>query len=126
MRKLGLIAAIVGFGIVASELLLRVLTHLTSWLWLPGFLLLTAGSALYLWSRMQEAAVTSTAPRIPVAPRNDTARLLDNFEQRFAELKGRKPNATVLGDLYTLGTQLEQRGRGQQATAGVPPFGALR
>ena len=33
----------------------------------------------------------------------DTARLLDNFEQRFAELKGRKPNATVLSDLYTLG-----------------------
>jgi serine/threonine-protein kinase len=47
----------------------------------------------------------------------DTARLLDNFEQRFAELKGRKPNATVLSDLYTLGSQLEQRGRGPQATA---------
>jgi serine/threonine-protein kinase len=47
----------------------------------------------------------------------ETARLLDNFEQRFAELKGRKPNATVLGDLYTLGSQLEQRGRGTQATA---------
>jgi eukaryotic-like serine/threonine-protein kinase len=47
----------------------------------------------------------------------DTARLLDNFEQRFAELKGRKPNATVLGDLYTLAGQLEQRGRAPQATA---------
>jgi hypothetical protein len=47
----------------------------------------------------------------------DTARLLDNFEQRFAELKGRKPNATVLSDLYTLGSQLEQRGRAPQATA---------
>jgi serine/threonine-protein kinase len=47
----------------------------------------------------------------------DTARLLDNFEQRFAELKGRKPNATVLGDLYTLASQLEQRGRAPQATA---------
>jgi serine/threonine-protein kinase len=47
----------------------------------------------------------------------DTARLLDNFEQRFAELKGRKPNATVLADLYTLGSQLEQRGRAPQATA---------
>jgi serine/threonine-protein kinase len=43
--------------------------------------------------------------------------LLDNFEQRFAELKGRKPNATVLGDLYTLASQLEQRGRTPQATA---------
>src|SRR4029077_7776615 len=40
-----------------------------------------------------------------------------NFEQRFAELKGRKPNATVLSDLYTLGNQLEQRGRAPQATA---------
>jgi serine/threonine-protein kinase len=47
----------------------------------------------------------------------DTARLLDNFEQRFAELKGRKASARVLGDLYSLGTQLEQRGRGVQATA---------
>jgi serine/threonine-protein kinase len=47
----------------------------------------------------------------------DTARLLDNFEQRFVELKGRKPSATVLSDLYTLGSQLEQRGRGPQATA---------
>jgi serine/threonine-protein kinase len=47
----------------------------------------------------------------------DTARLLDNFEQRFAELKGRKPNATVMSDLYTLGSQLEQRGRTMQATA---------
>jgi serine/threonine-protein kinase len=47
----------------------------------------------------------------------DTARLLDNFEQRFAELKGRKPSVTVLSDLYTLGSQLEQRGRALQATA---------
>jgi serine/threonine-protein kinase len=47
----------------------------------------------------------------------ETARLLDNFEQRFAELKGRKPNATVLNDLYTLGNQLERRGRATQATA---------
>jgi serine/threonine-protein kinase len=47
----------------------------------------------------------------------DTARLLDNFEQRFAELNGRKPTATVLSDLYTLGSQLEQRGRVTQATA---------
>jgi len=43
--------------------------------------------------------------------------MLDNFEQRFAELKRRKPSGTVLGDLYTLGTQLESRGRAVQATA---------
>jgi serine/threonine-protein kinase len=63
-----------------------------------------------------------SAPAVPMpspktAVGSDTARLLDNFEQRFAELKGRKPSATVLGDLYTLGNQLEQRSRIQQATA---------
>ncbi len=47
----------------------------------------------------------------------DTARLLDNYEQRFAELKGRKPNVTVLQDLYALGNQLETRGRIPQAAA---------
>jgi serine/threonine-protein kinase len=57
------------------------------------------------------------APRAANVAAGDTARLLDNFEQRFAELKGRKPSATVLGDLYALGTQLEQRGRAVQATA---------
>jgi eukaryotic-like serine/threonine-protein kinase len=56
-------------------------------------------------------------PAAKTAVGTDTARLLDNFEQRFAELKGRKPNVTVLGDLYTLGNQLEQRGRISQATA---------
>jgi serine/threonine-protein kinase len=56
-------------------------------------------------------------PNTKSAVGTDTARLLDNFEQRFAELKGRKPNANVLQDLYTLGNQLEQRGRAQQATA---------
>src|SRR6202789_4185029 len=86
MRKFGLIAAIVGLGTLGSGLLLRFIANLDTWLWLPGIVLLTAGSALLLW-------------------------------QRFAELKGRKPNATVLSDLYTLGSQLEQRGRAQQATA---------
>jgi len=117
MRKFGLIAAIVGFGILASDLLLRMPAHLNSWLWLPGFLLLSGGSALFLWSRFQAAAASSPAPKIPAPPGTDTARLLDNFEQRFAELKGRKPTATVLGDLYALGGQLEQRGRVPQATA---------
>jgi serine/threonine-protein kinase len=57
------------------------------------------------------------APKTSSVPVSDTARLLDNFEQRFAELKGRKASDTVIGDLYTLGTQLEQRGRAVQATA---------
>ncbi len=47
----------------------------------------------------------------------ETARLLDNFEQRFAELKALRPNDKVLGDLYALADQLERRGRTTQATA---------
>jgi serine/threonine-protein kinase len=78
---------------------------------------LTAGSGLLLWSRFAASAAATPAPTNPRPLGTDTARLLDNFEQRFAELKGRKPTATVLSDLYTLGSQLEQRGRVTQATA---------
>ncbi|MDB6084146.1 MAG: serine/threonine protein kinase [Gammaproteobacteria bacterium] len=117
MRKFGLIAAIVGFAILAADLLLRLLAHAGSWLWLPGFLALAGGSALVLWSRRSSVAPVIPAPKATNVSAGDTARLLDNFEQRFAELKGRKPSATVLGDLYALGTQLEQRGRAVQATA---------
>jgi predicted Ser/Thr protein kinase len=116
MRKFGLIAAIVGVGTLGSGLCLRLIANLDTWLWLPGLVLLTAGSGLLLWSRFA-ASAAAPAPTIPRPLGTDTARLLDNFEQRFAELKGRKPTATVLSDLYTLGTQLEQRGRGPQATA---------
>src|SRR5580704_7709401 len=116
MRKFGLIAAIVGLGTLAASLLLRVTAHLDTWAWLPGSVLLCAGSALLLWCRF--AAGAAPAPKVPrPVVGTDTARLLDNFEQRFAELKGRKPSATVLSDLYTLGSQLEQRGRAPQATA---------
>jgi predicted Ser/Thr protein kinase len=117
MRKFGLIAAIVGLGTLGSGLLLRFIANLDTWLWLPGIILLTGGSALLLWCRFAASASATPAPRIPRPVGTDTARLLDNFEQRFAELKGRKPNATVLSDLYTLGSQLEQRGRAPQATA---------
>jgi hypothetical protein len=118
MSKFGLIAAIMGFGILAAGLLLRLLAnlHTWSWLWMPGAVLLAAGSALFLWTRTRPAAALPL-PKAKTTVGTDTARLLDNFEQRFAELKGRKPNVTVLGDLYTLGSQLEQRGRVQQATA---------
>jgi serine/threonine-protein kinase len=117
MRKFGLIAAILGFGILGADLVLRLLAHFSSWLWLPGFLALAGGSGLVLWSRWSSAAPVIPAPKVSNVSPGDTARLLDNFEQRFAELKGRKPSATVLGDLYSLGTQLEQRGRAVQATA---------
>ncbi len=117
MRKFGLIAAIMGFGILGADLVLRVLTNVSSWLWLPGFLALAGGSAVVLWARWSSAAPTLQIPKAAPVPGSDTARLLDNFEQRFAELKGRKPSVTVIGDLYALGTQLETRGRAVQATA---------
>jgi len=119
MRKFGLIAAIVGFGILAAGLLLRLLASpaALTWLWMPGAGLLAAGSAMFLWARLSKGASVVPMPSPKTAVGSDTARLLDNFEQRFAELKGRKPNATVLGDLYALGSQLEQRGRTTQATA---------
>jgi hypothetical protein len=117
MRKFGLVATIVGLGTLSLGLLLRSIANLDTWLWLPGIVLLTGGSALVLWCRLAASAAASPQPKIPRPVLTDTARMLDNFEQRFAELKGRKPNATVLSDLYTLGSQLEQRGRAPQATA---------
>jgi len=117
MRKLGMIAAIVGLGTLSSGLLLRVISNLDTWLWIPGIVLFGGGCALLLWCRFAASASTAPAPRRANPVGIETARLLDNFEQRFAELKGRKPNATVLSDLYTLGNQLERRGRAPQATA---------
>jgi len=117
MRKFGLIASIGGLATLVAGLLLRVMAHMDTWAWLPGSVLLCAGSAALLWCRFAASAAATPQPKIPTPVGTDTARLLDNFEQRFAELKGRKPNATVLGDLYTLGSQLEQRGRAPQATA---------
>jgi hypothetical protein len=119
MRIFALIASIAGLGILAASLLLRLLAagSTLTWLWMPGAGLLAAGSALFLWARTGKPAPSVPMPNSKTAVGTDTARLLDNFEQRFAELKGRKPSLTVLGDLYTLGKQLEQRGRWPQATA---------
>jgi eukaryotic-like serine/threonine-protein kinase len=117
MRKFGLIAAIVGFGMLGADLVLRLLLNFNSWLWLPGFLALVGGAAMVLRSRWSAAAPVVPAPKAMPVNVSDTARLLDNFEQRFAELKGRKPSVNVISELYALGTQLEQRGRTVQATA---------
>ena len=117
MRKFGMIAAIVGLGILGADLVLRWLANSSTWLWLPGFVACAAGGGAVLWSRWSSRPAVVPAPKSALVVGTDTARLLDNFEQRFAELKGRKPNGTVLGDLFTLGTQLEQRGRAVQATA---------
>src|SRR5579859_6460194 len=117
MRKFGLIAAIVGVSILGAGLLLRMLANSGSWLWLPGFIALGVGGAVLLWSRWSPESPVIPAPKVSQMVGTDTARLLDNFEQRFAELKRRKAGGTVLGDLYALGAQLESRGRVVQATA---------
>ncbi len=65
MRKFGLIAAIVGLGTLGSGLLLRAVAHVNTWLWLPGFVLLCGGSALFLWSRFAASASAVPAPKIP-------------------------------------------------------------
>jgi eukaryotic-like serine/threonine-protein kinase len=116
MRKFGMIAAIAGFGLLGLAVLLR--EHLSAgpWAWLPGAVLLSGGGALFVMARWASPnAISAPKPNRPIG--TDTGRLLDNFEQRFAELKARKASSTVLDDLYALGTQLEQRGRNVQATA---------
>jgi eukaryotic-like serine/threonine-protein kinase len=117
MRKVGLIAAIVGLGVTAAAVALRSPENPNTWLWLPGALLLLGGTALFLWSLGGKNGAALQKPRVHSMVGTDTARLLDNFEQRFAELKTRKASESVLGDLYTLGNQLETRGRVPQATA---------
>jgi eukaryotic-like serine/threonine-protein kinase len=117
MRKFGMISAIAGFGLLGLAVLLREHINFGPWGWLPGAVLLSGGGALLIMSRLGSSAEAAPAPKNNVRPGPDTARLLDNFEQRFAELKGRKGSSTVLGELYALGTQLEQRGRHVQATA---------
>jgi len=102
--------------LLGIAVLLREHTSAGPWAWLPGAVLLSGGGALFIMARWASPSpVAAPKPNRPIG--TDTGRLLDNFEQRFAELKARKASATVLGDLYSLGTQLEQRGRGVQATA---------
>jgi len=116
MRKFGMISAIAGFGLLGIAVLLRAHINAGPWAWLPGAVLLSGGGALFVMARWASPApVSAPKPQQPMGA--DTGRLLDNFEQRFAELKARKATTTVLGDLYSLGTQLEQRGRNVQATA---------
>jgi hypothetical protein len=116
MRKFGMISAIAGFGLLGIAVLLRAHINAGPWAWLPGAVLLSGGGALFVMARWAAPAPIS-APKPPQPLGAETGRLLDNFEQRFAELKARKATTTVLGDLYSLGTQLEQRGRNVQATA---------
>jgi len=116
MRKFGMISALAGFGLLGIAVLLREHISAGPWAWLPGAVLLSGGGALFVMARWASPTpVAAPKPNRPIG--TDTGRLLDNFEQRFAELKARKASSTVLDDLYALGTQLEQRGRNVQATA---------
>jgi serine/threonine-protein kinase len=116
MRKFGMISAIAGVGLLGIAVLLREHISAGPWAWLPGAVLLSGGGALFVMARWASSApAAAPKPKPPIG--TETARLLDNFEQRFAELKARKAGVTVLDDLYALGTQLEQRGRNVQATA---------
>jgi serine/threonine-protein kinase len=116
MRKFGMISALAGFGLLGIVVLLREHISAGPWAWLPGAVLLSGGGALFVMARWASPSpAAAPKPQRPIG--TDTGRLLDNFEQRFAELKGRKASSSVLDDLYTLGTQLEQRGRHVQATA---------
>jgi serine/threonine-protein kinase len=107
-----------GLAMLAMALVMRAVGNTVAWVWLPGAVLAVAGSSALVWARFRTLPEASgAAPKNNVPVGTDTAKLLDNVEQRFAELKGRKASATVLADLYTLGTQLQRRGRLPQATA---------
>jgi eukaryotic-like serine/threonine-protein kinase len=76
--------------------------------------------AVFLWLlRGKQKSADAGSKRRPaeIKPGLDTARILNNFEQRFAELKGRRPDIATLTQLYDLGVELEKRRRLPQATA---------
>ena len=51
MRKYGLIAAILGFGLLGLDFLLREKVNLSLWAWLAGAALSSGGAALFLVGR---------------------------------------------------------------------------
>lgn len=106
-----------GAVFVAIDLTLRALSNGLGWVWVFGVLFLSAGAVALLRSRTVADRIPGYPPRDAPPPGLETGRLLDNFEQRFADLKKRQPSAAILNELYALGTQLEQRDRRVQATA---------
>lgn len=106
-----------GATFVAIDLTLRAMSNSLAWVWIFGVLFLSAGALALFRSRTAPSRIPGYVAKNPASPGLETSRLLDNFEQRFAELKKRTPNAAVLDELYALGTQLEQRDRRVHATA---------
>ena len=117
MRKFGMIAMALGAVIVVIDLALRAMSSSLTWIWVIGAAVLSAGAVAFLRGR----PATQPLLRAPSPPSSmpglETSRLLENFEQRFAELKKRAPSAAVLDELYDLGGQLEKRSRAAQAVA---------
>ena len=106
-----------GATFLAIDLTLRAMSNSLAWVWMFGVLFLSAGAIALFRSRTAPSRIPEYVAKNPASPGLETSRLLDNFEQRFAELKKRTPNAAVLDELYSLGTQLEQRDRRVHATA---------
>ena len=106
-----------GAVFVAIDLTLRAVSNSRAWVWIFGVLFLSAGAVALFRSRTAPSRIPEYVAKNPASPGLETSRLLDNFVQRFAELKKRTPNAAVLDELYSLGTQLEQRDRRVHATA---------
>lgn len=117
MRKFGMIAMALGAVLVVIDLALRSLAGTSSWTWALGALFLLAGAAAWKMSSQAAQPVLRAPPPPAPPPGLETTHLLENFEQRFAELKKRAPSATVLGDLHAMASKLEQHGRIAQATA---------
>jgi len=103
---------------LAFDVALRLFGDRGTWFWLPGLIVAIVGASLLLWAKFQAPSLVIGA-RAAAGPAAgaDTAKLLDNFEQRFAELKTRKTDSAAEAELYALGTELEARARWAQATA---------
>jgi len=117
MRKFGMIAMALGAVIVVIDLALRAMSSSLTWTWVIGAAVLSAGAVAFLRGRPATQPLLRAPPPPAPMPGLETSRLLENFEQRFAELKKRAPSAAVLDELYDLGGQLEKRGRAAQTIA---------
>jgi Protein kinase domain len=118
MQKIAVFATIAGLSLLVIDLAFRWLAGSSVMLWLPGVALAAFGVIVRATRRDGAAVNVIAPPRTDVANQGlDTARLLDNFEQRFAELKSRRADALTLSQLFELGAELERRKRLPQATA---------
>jgi hypothetical protein len=118
MQKIAVFATIAGLSLLVVDLVFRWLAGSSVMLWLPGVALAAFGVIVRLTKRDAAAVNVIAPPRSDSVNQGlDTARLLDNFEQRFAELKSRRTDALTLSQLFELGAELERRKRLPQATA---------